>query len=146
MKRRKVWLAVLTGSLLLGTCMCARAEEAVTEEAMEAATESAAEEETEAAYEYVELGDRPAYKALDYVTLGQYKDLPIEIDPIVITDEQVDTAVRNALEVTATEMVPTPPESFIMLPPKKLAMPVSKMVRVRPVTFWLTLRVTVRKA
>lgn len=101
--KRRVLLAVMTGSLLLGLSMGAAAEEAVTEEALEAATESVVEEQTEAEYEIVELGDRPAYKALDYVTLGQYKDLPVEITPIDITDEQVDSAVRSALIETITE-------------------------------------------
>ena len=41
----------------------------------------------------------------------------------------------NTLAVVATEMEPTPPDSFIKEPPKKLAIPVPKIVSVKPVTF-----------
>ena len=37
------------------------------------------------------------------------------------------------------------PESFMREPPKKLPKPTPKVVSARPVTFWLALRVTVRK-
>ena len=53
---------------------------------------------------------------------------------------------RNMLAVVATEIVPTPPESFIIEPPKKFATPVPKIVSVRPVTFWFTFWVTVKNA
>ena len=47
---------------------------------------------------------------------------------------------RNALAVTAVEIWPTPPASLESDPPKKLPRPTPKVVRARPVTFWLARR------
>ena len=89
-------------------------EEAVSEaeEALEALTEAqnAYEEITEAdseeASELVgelaeeiteeELAGRPKYNALDYVSLGQYTGLPVTVDEIVVTDEEVERAIASA--------------------------------------------------
>ena len=87
------------------------ATEATTEAATEAATEAPEEAVTEAAAEDVEAvtegtevedetetaapAVRPEYEALDYVTLGQYTDLPVEVQPIVITDEQVEESIKD---------------------------------------------------
>ena len=82
-------------------------EEAVSEavsEAVEAVTEAVeaiSEEAEEAAEDAIEeLGERPSYKALDYVTLGEYTDLPVTIREIEISDEQVEEALKNAVQAS----------------------------------------------
>ncbi|MDD2958778.1 MAG: trigger factor [Lachnospiraceae bacterium] len=80
--------------------------EAASEEATEAATEAAsesAEDTTEAASEAAEeeteaeLGERPEYTALDYVTLGVYTGLEVTVDPIEVTEEEIDSSVEGAI-------------------------------------------------
>lgn len=71
------------------------ATEAVTEaetdaEGEEAETE-AGEEETEQA---VELVERPDYTASDYVELGEYKGLTVQIQPITVTDDEITDQIR----------------------------------------------------
>ena len=79
----------------------AAAEEAVTEgeEAVEAVTEGA-EAVTEGAAQEAEidLGTRPTYTALDYVTLGTYKGLPVNREEVVVTDEEVDETIKARME------------------------------------------------
>ena len=97
--------------------------EAVTEEAAEEATETAAEEATEEATEAVEtvqeepvseeieplseeaeeavieeLGERPDYKATDFVKLGTYKHLPIELEKVSVSEEEVQTQIASSVE------------------------------------------------
>ena len=43
---------------------------------------------------------------------------------------------RNAPAVAATEIWPTPPESFDSDPPKKFPRPTPNVVSARPATFW----------
>lgn len=50
--------------------------------------EETAQEETEV---------RPRYEALDYVTLGQYTGLEITVSPIIITEEDIDQAIEEAI-------------------------------------------------
>lgn len=76
------------------------AEEAVTEaEIVEEDSEEASEEISEEAEEATleEIAERPEYKALDYVTLGQYTGLSVEVDAITVTDEDVQNAVESAV-------------------------------------------------
>lgn len=76
------------------------AEEAVTEaEIVEEDSEEASEEISEEAEEATleEIAERPEYKALDYVTLGQYTGLSVEVDAITVTDEDVQSAVESAV-------------------------------------------------
>ena len=80
--KKRILVAVLTGVMLLSVSAAAEETEAVTE-AVEAISEEAEEVTLE------ELGERPSYTALDYVTVGEYKDLPIELEPVVVTDEEV---------------------------------------------------------
>ncbi len=76
-----------------------------TTEAPEGTTE-AAEEATEAASdELVELGERPAYTATDYVTVGEYKGLNIVVEPKDVSDADVESSV-NA-EIQAKELYET---------------------------------------
>ena len=51
--------------------------------------------------------------------------------------------MRKALAVAAVEIWPTPPDSLVSDPPKKLPRPTPKVVSARPDTFWLARRVTV---
>ena len=79
------------------------AEEAVSEAesaAEEAASEaeSAAEAaESEASAEETEV-PRPEYNGADYVTLGDYEGLTLEVDPIEITDEEIDQRIQSDIQ------------------------------------------------
>lgn len=92
-------------ALLLGLCVTATgytgAYASETETATVAETETAAEEDTaeaasetssEAASETAEteeLGEEPEYKALDYVTLGQYKALEVTVCSLDVTEDEI---------------------------------------------------------
>ena len=92
-------------ALLLGLCVTATgytgAYASETETATVAETETAAEEDTaeaasetssEAASETAEteeLGEEPEYKALDYVTLGQYKALEVTVGSLDVTEDEI---------------------------------------------------------
>lgn len=106
MKKRNLMMAVLFAGCLAAvsaTGMMAFAEETevVTEEASEAAADEEAETE-----EYVEeledgfveaeteVAVKPEFKALDYVDLGEYKGLVVELDPIEVTDAEVEEQIR----------------------------------------------------
>lgn len=73
-------------------------EEASSEEETGSETETG-EEETETETEAVqELGERPAYEALDYVTLGVYKGLEVTVDPVAeVTEEEIDTTIEGSV-------------------------------------------------
>ena len=71
-------------------------EEETTEAASETETES--EEETE-----FNVADLPAYDASEYVTLGEYKGLTVEVDPVEVTDEQVMDKIASETKQTLTE-------------------------------------------
>lgn len=66
-------------------------DEAVTE--AETAGEEAETEETEA------LPERPEYQASDYVTLGEYKGLSVSLEPLKVTDEDIDEEVRYYVQM-----------------------------------------------
>ncbi len=80
---RKYWMA-----LLLGAAMTMTAVPAVYAEETEAVTEAAQETPEKC----------PAYQAMDYVTLGEYKGLTIEIDPLTVTDDEVDEVVAERIQ------------------------------------------------
>ena len=71
----------------------AATEEAGTEESTENASEALSEEAEEVTAE--ELGERPEYSALDYVTVGDYKGLTVTVDPIRVTDADIDAELEN---------------------------------------------------
>lgn len=57
--------------------------------------EAESEAETEAA---VELGERPDYQALDYVTLGAYNGLEVTVDPVAqVTEEEIDATIEASV-------------------------------------------------
>ena len=96
MRRR---YAILSAAMMTMAAMSlTAAAEAVTEaeEAVESVTEASTEEEAVPS-EVVELGERPQYTALDYVTLGDYMDLPVEVDPIEVSEEEIDAAIESAV-------------------------------------------------
>lgn len=68
-------------------------------EAAEDTTEGTSEDVSEEAKEVTEeeLAQRPEYTALDYVTLGTYKDLAVTVDPIEVTEEEIDASVEGAI-------------------------------------------------
>ncbi|MCR5161515.1 MAG: trigger factor [Lachnospiraceae bacterium] len=71
------------------------AEDVIVEEDSEEASEEISEEAEEATLE--EIAERPEYRALDYVTLGQYTGLSVEVDAITVTDEDVQSAIESAV-------------------------------------------------
>lgn len=85
-----------------------RSSETVSETASEASSthRTSAETGTEDAGSITEamsetestaVTERPDYRALDYVTVGQYRQLPVETDEITVTDEDIDAALRAAI-------------------------------------------------
>lgn len=85
---------VLMALLLAAACMVT----SVSAEETEAET-AAVETEVSTEAEVVELGDRPEYQALDYVTLGEYKGLSVILDPIVVTEEEIMASIQGAAEM-----------------------------------------------
>ena len=66
----------------------AETETAAEEDTAEAASETSSEAATETA-ETEELGEEPEYKALDYVTLGQYKALEVTVCSLDVTEDEI---------------------------------------------------------
>ena len=95
---KKVLLAMLAAGTICAAAMPVSAE-AVTEaesEALEAVTEG--EEAVTEGEDAVDLPEeRPTYTALDYVELGEYKGLPLEVEKIVVTDDEVTAYLEAAL-------------------------------------------------
>ena len=73
-----------------------------TESESETGTEDASEEESESETEF-NVADLPAYDASEYVTLGEYKGLTVEVDPVEVTDEQVMDKIASETKQTLTE-------------------------------------------
>lgn len=69
-----------------------------TEEAPAPGSESGTEGSTETPSDTPDVDltkDEPAYKALDYVTLGEYKGLTVYYDPVEVTQDEIDSAVQS---------------------------------------------------
>ena len=66
----------------------AETETAAEEDTAEAASETSSEAASETA-ETEELGEEPEYKALDYVTLGQYKALEVTVCSLDVTEDEI---------------------------------------------------------
>ncbi len=80
------------------------ASETETETENETGTEDASEEESESESETeFNVADLPAYDASEYVTLGEYKGLTVEVDPVEVTDEQVMDKIASETKQTLTE-------------------------------------------
>lgn len=106
MKRRYLMAAVMSVCCLTAAAAtlatAKESTEAVTEAATEAEEETAGDEEdTEA---QLELAERPDYTASDYVTLGEYKGLKVELEPTEVTEEELQEEIRyNAQLADALE-------------------------------------------
>ena len=73
-----------------------------TETGSEAESETGSEEESETETEF-NVADIPEYDASEYVTLGEYKDLTVEVAPVEVTDEQVMDKIASETKQTLTE-------------------------------------------
>lgn len=115
--RRKNMMTALVCAVCLATApIAAMAEEteAVTEAAAE--TEAGTEAEFEAAEESTEAEEvavRPEYTALDYVTLGEYMGLTVTVDPISVTDEEVDAEALTNITYYGDEVYETLTEGTV---------------------------------
>ena len=100
MKKKQVMAA-----LLCSFCMAvsATAPMAVSAEETEAVTEAVTEEATEAAEEAEAQGPRPEYSALEYVTLGEYKGLAVELDSMEATEEQIMDQINYYVSLADVE-------------------------------------------
>lgn len=98
MKRKFVMAAVLGLALMAAGCSnnTSNTKETTTETAAETETanETGSETESQAG---VSDADRPDYKALDYVTLGEYKGLKVTLASTAVTDEEIDSEISSRL-------------------------------------------------
>ena len=101
MRRKNLMTALLCAAVVAASTVMApgvvmaEETEAVTEAVTEASTEAATEADTEASTEEaLELAERPDYKALDYVELGEYKGLTVEVEPTAVSDDEVLKQIR----------------------------------------------------
>lgn len=91
MKMKKATLICTLGlsAALLGAACVSAAD-------VESAAESTAESMAsgvESVAEAPEQAERPDFRALDFTTLGEYKGLTVEVDPVEITDEDIDARI-----------------------------------------------------
>lgn len=103
MRRKNMMTALICAVCLAAapTAAIAQETEAVTEavsEAAEEATEAGSEEGTEAETEEEPLV-RPQYRALDYVTLGEYKGLNIQVNPVSVSEEEIDAETASSMQM-----------------------------------------------
>ena len=96
MRRKNLMTALLCAAVVAAStvmapgAVMAEETETVTEASTEAATEADTEASTEASTEEaLEIAERPDYKALDYVELGEYKGLTVEVEPTTVSDDEV---------------------------------------------------------
>ena len=73
-----------------------------TETGSEAESETGSEEESETETEF-NVADIPEYDASEYVTLGEYKELTVEVTPVEVSDEQVMDKIASETKQTLTE-------------------------------------------
>lgn len=97
--KRKVIAALLLGMAITVTgCSgnTTKDTDTTTEAASDASSETTADSssESEAA---TEAAERPDYKALDYVKLGDYKGLEVTLASTDVTDEEVEQQVETNL-------------------------------------------------
>lgn len=87
MKRKHLMAMLLCAACLATTSAAVLAEE--TEAVTEASTDTEAEE-TEA------KAERPDYQAADYVTLGEYKGLKVQID-LTVSEDEIEEELNSAI-------------------------------------------------
>ena len=96
MKRRFMMAALLCLTMMAAGCSNGNTKTTETGAGTEAATEAASEAETGAQTDTA-AAKRPDYKALDYVTLGEYKGLPVTLASTAVTDEEIDAEISSTL-------------------------------------------------
>ena len=96
MKRRFMMAALLCLTMMAAGCSNGNTKTTETGAATEAATEAASEAETGAQTDTA-AAERPDYKALDYVSLGEYKGLPVTLASTAVTDEEIDAEISSTL-------------------------------------------------
>lgn len=94
-----ICIAALSGTVLAADVSDASAEEevfseSITEDSTEVPEEAVSEGSTE---EEITVPDRPEYKALDYVTLGQYTGFTLQGQSTEVTDDKVMASLNSSI-------------------------------------------------
>ena len=94
-----ICMAALSGTVLAADVSDASAEEevfseSITEDSTEVPEEAVSEGSTE---EEITVPDRPEYKALDYVTLGQYTGFTLQGQSTEVTDDEVMASLNSSI-------------------------------------------------
>ena len=94
-----ICMAALSGTVLAADVSDASAEEevfseSITEDSTEVPEEAVSEGSTE---EEITVPDRPEYKALDYVTLGQYTGFTLQGQSTEVTDDKVMASLNSSI-------------------------------------------------
>ena len=94
-----ICMAALSGTVLAADVSDASAEEevfseSITEDSTEVPEEAVSEGSTE---EEITVPDRPEYKALDYVTLGQYTGFTMQGQSTEVTDDEVMASLNSSI-------------------------------------------------
>ncbi len=95
MKKKVVMAALLC--LALTAVGCSNNETKTTETSTETVQETSSEAESSSETEAAAAAKRPEYKALDYVTLGEYKGLPVTLASTEVTEEEIDAEITSTL-------------------------------------------------
>lgn len=93
---KKKVIACLILCMAAGVAGCSNNTAKESETVTEAASESAAADETESS-DVAEAPERPEYKALDYVTLGEYKGLEVTLSSLEPTEEEIEQEIQATL-------------------------------------------------
>ncbi len=109
--KKKLLLLVMSVSIMVLAWGCGKkdaadesgsaAEGTVTEAPADTGAEGA--EDTSAEVPAAEVPVKEAYEVSDYITLGEYKGLPVSYTKLEVTDADVDTAIKADLEGNAKE-------------------------------------------
>lgn len=108
MKRNYLMAMLLCAACLTTTSATVLAEE--TEVVTEASTEADTEAEETEAEETEAKAERPDYQASDYVTLGEYKGLKVEID-LTASEAEINEEIHSA--VSSADMMETMTEGTV---------------------------------
>ncbi len=87
--KRKNFLVLMGMAAMLTFTVCGNSSEASETETETEALSEAAEDETEAETEEAAEAVRPTYTASDYVVLGEYTGLTVQVEVTEVTDEDV---------------------------------------------------------
>ena len=104
MKRKNLMTVLMctfclaVSSVAAPAVVMAEEETAGVEENTDAEDDTEGADETEGTAE-TEALEYPEYKASDYVTLGDYKGLTVTVDPIAVTDEEIEQQIQENIEL-----------------------------------------------